>query len=154
MPVASFSYVLLRLRLLSAFARTAPVLQTGSDLNELIVHLRHLIVQVADGRRSADASNDVLALCIDQVLAHQLLSAGGGVTGECNAGAGTVAGVAEGHLLDVDSGAPLVGDLVHLTVDVCTGVVPAAEDGLDSLDQLIAWDPAGRACPRCPRRSS
>ena len=113
------------------------VLQTGSDLNELVVDLRHLLVQVADGRRSADTSNDVLALCIDEVLAHQLLSAGGGVTGECNAGAGTVAGVAECHLLHVDSGAPLVGDLVHLTVDVCTGVIPAAEHGLDSLDQLI-----------------
>ena len=31
----------------------------------------------------------------------------------------------------------LVGDLVHLTIDVCTGVVPAAEDGLDSLDELV-----------------
>ena len=113
------------------------VLQTGCDLNELIVHLRHLILQVADGRRSAHAGNNVLALCIDQVLAHQLLSAGGGVTGESNAGAGTVAGVTKGHLLHVDSGAPLVGDLVHLAVNVCTGVVPAAEDGLDSLDQLI-----------------
>ena len=113
------------------------VLQTGSDLNELVVDLRHLLVQVADGRRSADTSNDVLALCIDEVLAHQLLSAGGGVTGECNAGAGAVAGVTESHLLDVDSGTPLVGDLVHLTIDVCTGVVPAAEDGLDSLDELI-----------------
>ena len=114
------------------------VLQTGCDLNELIVHLRHLILQVADGRRSAHACDDVLALCIDQVLAHQLLCAGGGVTGECNAGAGTVAGVAECHLLHVDSGAPLVGDLVHLAVNVCTGVVPAAEHSLDSLDQLIA----------------
>ena len=113
------------------------VLQTGSDLDKLIVHLRHLILQVADGRRSAHAGNNVLALCIDQVLAHQLLSAGGGVTGESNAGAGTVAGVTKGHLLHVDSGAPLVGDLVHLTVDVCTGVIPAAEHGLDSLDQLI-----------------
>ena len=113
------------------------VLQTGSDLNELVVDLRHLLVQVADGRRSADTSNDVLALCIDEVLAHQLLSAGGGVTGECNAGAGAVAGVTESHLLDVDSGTPLVGDLVHLTIDVCTGVVPAAEDSLDSLDELV-----------------
>ena len=92
---------------------------------------------MADGRRSAHAGNNVLALCIDQVLAHQLLSAGGGVTGKCNAGAGTVAGVTKCHLLHVDSGAPLVGDLVHLTINVGTGVVPAAEHSLDSLDQLI-----------------
>ena len=37
------------------------VLQTGCDLNELIVHLRHLILQVADGRRSANACPNVLA---------------------------------------------------------------------------------------------
>ena len=45
--------------------------------------------------------------------------------------------VAEGHLLHVDSGAPLVGDLVHLAVNVGTGVIPAAEHGLDRLDQLL-----------------
>ena len=95
-------------------------------------------MQVADGRRSAHAGNHVLALGVDQVLAHQLLSAGGRVTGKGHAGAGTVAGVAECHLLHVDSGAPLVGDLVHLAVHVGTGVIPAAEHSLDSLDQLLA----------------
>ena len=113
------------------------LLQTVGDVDELLVDLGHLVLQVADGGRSAHAGDDVLALGVDQVLAHQLLGAGGGVTGEGDAGAGAVAGVTEGHLLDVDSGAPLVGDLVHLAVDVGAGVVPAAEDGLDSLDQLL-----------------
>ena len=113
------------------------LLQAVCDGDELLVNLRHLLLQMADGERGADTSDDVLALCVDQVLAHQLLGAGGGVTGEGNAGAGTVAGVTECHLLHVDSGAPLVGDLVHLAVNVGAGVIPAAEDGLDSLDQLL-----------------
>ena len=48
-----------------------------------------------------------------------------------------IAGVAEDHLLHVDGSAPLVGDLVHLAVDVGAGVIPGAEDGLDGLDQLL-----------------
>ena len=113
------------------------VLEAGSDLNELIVNLGHLLMQLADGRRSTDTGNDILALSIDQVLAHQLLLAGSGVTGESNAGAGAHAGVTEGHLLHVDSGAPLVGDLVHLTIHIGAGVVPRAENGLDGADQLL-----------------
>ena len=113
------------------------VLEAGCDLNELIVDLGHLLMQLADGRRSTDTGDDVLALGVDQVLAHQLLLAGSGVTGEGNASAGTHAGVTESHLLHVDGSAPLVGDLVHLTINVGAGVVPGAEDGLDGADQLL-----------------
>ena len=113
------------------------VLEAGSDLNELIVDLGHLLMQLADGRRSTDTGDDVLALSVDQVLAHQLLLAGGGVTGEGNAGAGTHTGVTEGHLLHVDGSAPLVGDLVHLTIHVGAGVIPGTENGLDGTDQLL-----------------
>ena len=89
------------------------------------------------GGRSADAGDDVLALGVDEVLAHELLLAGGGVAGEGDAGARTHARVAERHLLDVDGGAPFVGDLVHLAVDVGARVIPGAEDGLDGADQLL-----------------
>ena len=43
------------------------------------------------------------------------------VAGKGNAGAAAHAAVAESHLLHVDGGAPLVGDLVHLAVDVGAG---------------------------------
>ena len=112
-------------------------LQTVGDSDELVVNVGHLLMQLADWGRSTDAGDDVLALGIDQVLAHQLLLAGGGVTGEGNAGAGTHTGVTEGHLLHVDGSAPLVGDLVHLAVDVGAGVVPGAENSLDGADELL-----------------
>ena len=104
---------------------------------ELVVDLGHFLMQLADGGGGADAGHHVFALGVDQVFAHQLLLAGGGVAGEGHAGARTHAGVAEGHLLDVDGGAPFIGDLVHLAVDVGAGVVPGAEHGLDGADQLL-----------------
>ena len=113
------------------------MLESVGDGDELIIHLRHLLLQVADRARRAHAGDDVLALCIDEVLAHELLRASGRVAREGHARAGAIAGVAERHLLDVDSGAPLIGDLVHLAVDVRARVIPAAEHSLDRLDELL-----------------
>ena len=113
------------------------VLKAVGDRHELIIHLGHLLLQVADRARGTHACDNVLALRIDEVLTHELLLARGGITREGNARAGAVAGVAEGHLLDVDGSAPLVGDLVHLAVDVRARVIPAAEHGLDGLDELL-----------------
>ena len=113
------------------------VLEPVGDGDELVVHLRHLILQVADRARRAHAGDDVLALCVDEVLAHEPLRARGRVAREGHARAGTVTGVAERHLLDIDGGAPLIRDLVHLAVDVRARVIPAAEHGLDRLDELL-----------------
>ena len=70
-------------------------------------------------------------------LADQLLLAGGGVAGERNAGAGVIAQVAEDHQLNVDRGAPGVGDVVHAAIDIGAGVVPGAEHGLDGAHELL-----------------
>ena len=113
------------------------MLEPVGDGDELVIHLGHLLLQVADRTRRAHACDDVLALRIDEVLAHELLRARGRVAREGHARAGAVAGVAERHLLDVDGGAPLIGDLVHLAVDVRARVIPAAEHGLDGLDELL-----------------
>ena len=56
------------------------------DLDKLVVDLGHFLMQLADGGRGADAGDDVLALGVDEVLAHELLLAGGGVAGEGDAG--------------------------------------------------------------------
>ena len=113
------------------------VLEPVGDGDELVIHLRHLLLQVTDRARRAHTGDDVLALCVDEVLAHELLRARGRVAREGHARAGAVAGVAERHLLDVDGGAPLIGDLVHLAVDVRARVIPAAEHSLDRLDELL-----------------
>ena len=113
------------------------VLQNAADFDELVVGLGELLGHLSDGHGGTHAGHHVLALGVGQELAHQLLLAGGGVTGERNAGAAVVAHVAEGHGLDVDGGAPGVGDVVVAAVHIGAGVVPGAEHGLDGADQLL-----------------
>ena len=102
----------------------------GEGLGELVRHL-------ADGHGGAHACHHVLALGVGQKLAEQLALAGGGVAGEGHAGAAVVAHVAEGHGLDVDGGAPGVGDVVVPAVHVGPGIVPGAEHGFDGAHQLF-----------------
>ncbi|MPM27061.1 hypothetical protein SDC9_73566 [bioreactor metagenome] len=112
------------------------IFQVVRNLGELLVDLGHFVLQLADGRGSANAGHHVFALGIDEVLAEQSLFAGGGIAGECDARAGVISRVAEDHGLDVDSGAPVIGDLVHTTIDICPGIVPGTEHGLHGLHQL------------------
>ena len=113
------------------------IFQSVADADKLLVNFRHNFLQVVDMLRSTDTSNDVLALCVHQELTGQDLFTGGGVTGKCNASTGIVVLVTKCHHLDVNSGTPGIRNIVVTTVNVCTGVVPAAENSLDSADQLF-----------------
>ena len=113
------------------------ILQDVADLDKLVIGLGELLGHLGDGHGGTHAGHHVLALGVGQELAHQLLGAGGGVTGERNAGAAVVAHVAEGHGLDVDGSAPGIGDIIVAAVHVGAGVVPGAEHGLDGAHQLL-----------------
>ena len=110
--------------------------QLAGDVHKLLVHIRHLILQLGDGAGGTDTGNHVFALSVQQIFAVQLLFAGGGVTGESNASTGGLAHVAEHHALHVNGSAPVAGDVVHAAVVDGAGVVPAAEHGLDGFHQL------------------
>ena len=113
------------------------VFQRMRDVHKLLVHIRHDLLKGFDLLRGADAGDDVLALRIDEVLAVELLLAGGRVAGERNAGAGGVAHVAEDHALNVDSRAPVGRDVVHAAVVDGARVIPGTEHGLDGLHELL-----------------
>ena len=113
------------------------LLEAAGNVNELIVNLRHGVGQCGNRLRGADACYNVLALCVHQELAVQLLLAGCRVTGKCNAGARSLAHVAEYHRLNVDCGAPGVRNVIHAAVGVGTRVVPGAEYCADSFHQLL-----------------
>src|SRR5438105_3612486 len=66
----------------------------------------------AENTISPDAGDHVLALGVDQKLAVKALVAGRRIARERNAGCGGLAHVAENHGLDVDGGAPTLGDVV------------------------------------------
>ncbi len=105
--------------------------------DELLVRLRHLVLELADRLRRADARDHVLALGVDEVLAVQLLGAVERVARERDAGAGVVAHVAEDHAHDVHGGAEVVGDLLAVAVVVGALAEPGGEDGLDREVELL-----------------
>ncbi len=111
--------------------------QAPGDVAELLVDLGHGLFELADGKRSADAGDHVLALRVHQVLAEEDLLAGGGIAGEADAGAGVLAQVAEDHGLHVDGGAEPVVDVVDAAIGLGALVLPAAEDGVARLHELI-----------------
>ena len=113
------------------------IFQSLAYFKELLVHVGKNFCHLGYRHGGAHACNDVFALSVHKEFAHKALFAGSGVTGERNAGAAIVAHVAECHHLNVYSGAPAVRDVVVHTIDVCTGVVPAAEYSFDSFEELF-----------------
>ena len=113
------------------------VLQSLADTLKLLEGLGELLSHLSDGHGSTDAGDHVLALSVGQELAEELLLAGGGVTGESNAGAAVITHVAEGHGLHVDGSTPGIGDIIVAAIDVGTGVIPGTEHGLDGAHQLL-----------------
>ena len=109
----------------------------GRDVDQLGVSFGHLLGQVRDGLRRANAGDDVFALRIEQVLAIDHAFAGRGVACKADTGSGADAHVAEDHGLDVGGGADLVGDLFHFAIVVGLGVPPAIEDGVAREFQLF-----------------
>ena len=116
---------------------TVVIFQGFANLDEFSVSLRELLLHLCDRHRSTNAGYNVLALCVDEELAHQLLFAGCRITGKCNAGTGLVVQVAEYHGHYVYCSTPGVGDIVVTTVYVCSRVVPGTEYSLDCELQLL-----------------
>src|SRR3546814_15435244 len=88
--------------------------------------------------RCADARDHVLALGVHEVLAVEAPFARRRVAGEGDPGSTAVAHVAEHHRLDVDGGAPALGNAVQPAVGDGAGGHPAAEHGADSALELLA----------------
>ena len=112
-------------------------LERLADALELVVRLRHLLLQLGHRLGRAHAGDHVLALRVDQELAVELLGAVGRIARERDAGPGVVAGVPVDHRLHVDRGAPLGRDVVLAPVDDGAVVHPRSEHGADGAHQLI-----------------
>jgi hypothetical protein len=106
------------------------LLETVGDLAQLFVRLRQNLLEVVDRLRRAHAGDHIFALGVEQVLAVEVVFAGGRVAGEAHASAGGIAQVAEHHRLHVDGGAEIARDVVHAAVVVRARVVPRPEHGV------------------------
>ena len=61
----------------------------------------------------------------------------GRLTGETGTGTGVLVHITERHHLDVDGSTPRIGDVVHLSVEVGSLVIPRAEDRFDRGHELL-----------------
>ncbi len=113
------------------------LLEPRGDLAQLLVRLRHHLLELADRLRRADAGDDVLALRVDEELTVELLRAGRRVAREADAGARAIAGVAEHHHLHVHGGADVIGDVVDTAVFDRARVHPRPEHGVARHRELL-----------------
>ena len=126
------------------------VFQSLTDVAEFLISFGHkllhrvhvlvllvlgVVVQRVGG---TDTGHHILALGVDEPLAIEEVFAGGGVTGESNAGGAVVAHIAEHHSLHVDGSTPIVGNTLDATVANGLLTVPALEHGLDAAFHLSA----------------
>ena len=88
--------------------------------------------------RGTDPRDHVLALRVGQPLAVELVVAGRRVAGEGHAGRRVITHVAKDHGLDVDRGAPVVGDALDAAIGNGALAVPRREDSTNSAPQLLA----------------
>ena len=111
--------------------RLANLLELTKALGENLVlgHQRHC-------KRRAHTGDNILALRIDQVLAIEDILAIGRVAGECNTCGAVIAHVAIDHRLNIDSGTPLMRNLVLVAVNGGAIVVPTAKDSSNRAFEL------------------
>jgi hypothetical protein len=100
--------------------------------------VRQPILEFGDVARRAHAAHHVLALGVGQEVARWVRGAGQLVARKRDAAAARVALVAEDHLLDVDRGAPVVGDAVDAPVLHRAAAHPGVEDCADRAEELVA----------------
>ena len=124
------------------------VLQQGADPVKLLINLGHrglkgleVLVMLRLGGlvervRGADARDHVLTLGVDQPLTIELIVTGSRVARESDTRSGGLAHVAEYHRLDIDGGAPIIGDLLDAAVRDGTLAVPRLEHATDRAPKL------------------
>src|SRR5690606_5516265 len=123
-------------RALEALRVVLVLLEPRRDPTPLTERRRHDLLELGDRPRRADARDDIFALGVDQELAVELLRARCRIAREADARARAITGGAEHHLLHVDGGADVVGNLVDAAVFLRARIHPRAEHGVAREAQL------------------
>ena len=115
---------------------TIVLFQIIGQLHKLFVALRKVVRELCNRLRRTNTGNDVLALRVDQVLTENALGSGRGIARKCDACARRIPHISENHRLHIDCRAELVRNIVHSSVRIRSGIVPAAEHRFNGLHQL------------------
>ena len=113
------------------------LLKLYSNFLELPINLGHGLLHFAQRHGSSNASDNVFALSVHQVIAIEDFLAGTRVARKADARAGSIAGIPEDHLHDVDGRTEETGDFLHAPVRDCLLRHPGAEDRADCSPQLV-----------------
>ena len=113
------------------------LLQSAAHLCKLLKCLRELLLHLVDVHRCTNTGYYVFSLCIGQELTEKSLVSGCRISCESHTGSAIVTHVTECHGLYVYGCTPRIGDVVVSTINICTGVIPAAEYGLDGTEKLF-----------------
>ena len=106
------------------------------DCCKLLIHLRHILLELIDLAGGAHARNNIFTLRVNQIFTEERFFTRGRVARKGNACAGIFIQVAEHHGLHINGSTPGVGDIVHAAVYVGAGVVPRTENSLDGFHHL------------------
>ena len=104
---------------------------------ELFIDARHLFLQSREWLWCANAGHHIFALCVDEVLAIENVFACRGVAGKANSRRAGLAHVAEHHGAHIYRGAPIVRNIMNLSVLLCSVAIPAAEHSSNRRPQLF-----------------
>ena len=108
-----------------------------SNLFELPVNLGHRLLHFAQRHRSANAGHHVFALGIHKIVAVENLLARTRIASEADAGTGSVAGISEDHLHDVDGGTEQARNFLDAAIGHCLLCHPGTEHGANRSPKLI-----------------
>ena len=113
------------------------LLKFYSNLLELSVNPGHDLLHFAQRHGGSNAGHDVFSLGVHQEIAVEDFFTGTRIAREADAGTGSVAGISEHHLDDVDGGAEEAGDLLDAAIGDRLLRHPGAEHGADSPPELV-----------------
>ena len=103
---------------------TKVLLKLLTNNEKFFVRLGKVLGHLGDGLWCANTSDNVLTLCIDEILTVEYIFAGSRVTGESHASSGGLTGVTKDHGLHVNRSPPSGGDPILLAVNNRAIVLP------------------------------
>ena len=125
------------------------VFQDSGNIFEFSVYVRERFLHLTDWLRCTDTRYNVFALGVYQELTEDLVFTVYRASCECNAGTGILSGISEYHGLNVYCRSQGCGNVIQLSVQDCSFVVPRTEYRLNRLHQLILrilWELSAQFC--------
>ncbi len=115
------------------------VFQFVGKSHEFSINFWHIFFQLRDWLRCTNTSNNVFALCVDEVFTKHSFVTSCSISCESNTSTRCITHVTKYHHLDVYCCTPFIRNVIHSSVNECTMVVPASEHSHCGFQHLLFW---------------